>query len=187
MEHSVLVTGGAGFLGSHLCDRLVENGHDVLCADNFFTGNRRNVAHLLETPGFELLRHDITFPLYVEVTRIFNFACPATPSIINSIPCRRRRRVFMARSTCLGWRSASKLESFRHLRVKCTGIPKCIPSLRHTGAESILSVCAHVTTKASAALRLCFSTITDSTISRSKSCGSSILTGRACIQMTGAW
>jgi UDP-glucuronate decarboxylase len=79
MDRSVLVTGGAGFLGSHLCDRLVENGHDVLCVDNFFTGNRRNVAHLLGTPGFELMRHDVTFPLYVEVKRIFNFACPASP------------------------------------------------------------------------------------------------------------
>jgi len=75
----VLVTGGAGFLGSHLCDRLLGDGHDVLCVDNFFTGTRDNILHLLENPHFELIRHDITFPLYVEVDEIFNLACPASP------------------------------------------------------------------------------------------------------------
>jgi UDP-glucuronate decarboxylase len=77
--NKILVTGGAGFLGSHLCDRLVERGEDVLCVDNFFTGDKRNVKHLLGQPGFELMRHDVTFPLYVEVDRIFNLACPASP------------------------------------------------------------------------------------------------------------
>ena len=75
----VLVTGGAGFLGSFLCERLLAQGHEVLCVDNFFTGRRRNIAHLLGHPGFELLRHDITFPLYVEVDEIYNLACPASP------------------------------------------------------------------------------------------------------------
>jgi UDP-glucuronate decarboxylase len=75
----VLVTGGAGFLGSHLCDRLVALGYDVLCVDNFYTGTRRNVAHLRDMPGFELMRHDVTFPLYVEVDEIYNLACPASP------------------------------------------------------------------------------------------------------------
>ena len=75
----VLVTGGAGFLGSHLCDRLVTEGNDVLCVDNFFTGARDNIAHLIGNPRFELLRHDITFPLHVEVDQIFNLACPASP------------------------------------------------------------------------------------------------------------
>ena len=75
----ILVTGGAGFLGSHLCERLVEAGHDVLCVDNFFTGTRENVAHLLGRSNFELMRHDITFPLYVEVDEIYNLACPASP------------------------------------------------------------------------------------------------------------
>ena len=75
----ILVTGGAGFLGSHLCDRLIARGDDVLCVDNFFTGNKSNVAHLLTHPSFELMRHDVTFPLYVEVDRIFNLACPASP------------------------------------------------------------------------------------------------------------
>ncbi|MDR1162512.1 MAG: SDR family oxidoreductase [Candidatus Accumulibacter sp.] len=75
----VLVTGGAGFLGSHLCERLVSEGADVLCVDNFFTGSKRNVHALIEETRFELLRHDVTFPLYVEVDRIFNLACPASP------------------------------------------------------------------------------------------------------------
>ena len=74
-----LVTGGAGFIGSHLCDRLIERGDDVLCVDNFFTGDKRNVSGLLNHPRFELMRHDVTFPLYVEVDRIFNLACPASP------------------------------------------------------------------------------------------------------------
>jgi len=74
-----LVTGGAGFLGSHLCDRLLGDGQEVLCADNFFTGAKENVDHLSGEPRFELLRHDITFPLFVEVDEIFNFACPASP------------------------------------------------------------------------------------------------------------
>lgn len=75
----ILITGGAGFLGSHLCDRLIKDGHDVLCADNFFTGSKTNIAHLIGHPYFELMRHDVTFPLYVEVDRIFNLACPASP------------------------------------------------------------------------------------------------------------
>ncbi|NJO55015.1 MAG: SDR family oxidoreductase [Rhodospirillales bacterium] len=77
--NSILVTGGAGFLGSHLCERLVEAGHEVLCVDNFFTGTRGNVAHLLGKSNFELMRHDVTFPLYVEVNQIYNLACPASP------------------------------------------------------------------------------------------------------------
>jgi UDP-glucuronate decarboxylase len=78
-ERRVLVTGGSGFLGSHLCDRLVARGDDVVCADNLFTGRKRNVAHLLGAPNFEFLRHDVTFPLYVEVDQIYNLACPASP------------------------------------------------------------------------------------------------------------
>jgi len=75
----VLITGGAGFLGSHLCDRLVAAGQDVVCVDNFFTGSKKNVLHLIGKPNFELIRHDVTLPLYVEVDRIYNLACPASP------------------------------------------------------------------------------------------------------------
>lgn len=79
MSKTILVTGGAGFLGSHLCDRLIADGHDVICVDNFFTGSKRNVEHLIGNPQFELLRHDVTMPLYIEVDAIFNLACPASP------------------------------------------------------------------------------------------------------------
>ena len=76
LRKRVLITGGAGFLGSHLCERLLNEGYDVLCVDNFYTGTKRNIVHLLQNPYFELLRHDITFPLYVEVDEIYNLACP---------------------------------------------------------------------------------------------------------------
>jgi UDP-glucuronate decarboxylase len=79
IEKRILVTGGAGFLGSHLCERLIGQGHEVLCVDNFYTGSKNNVAQLLSNPRFELLRHDVTFPLYVEVDEIYNLACPASP------------------------------------------------------------------------------------------------------------
>ncbi len=79
MDKRILVTGGAGFLGSHLCERLLSRGFEVLCVDNYFTGRRGNIAHLLENPLFEMMRHDITFPLYVEVDEIYNLACPASP------------------------------------------------------------------------------------------------------------
>lgn len=78
-QKRILVTGGAGFLGSHLCERLLGEGHEVLCVDNLFTGSRRNIAHLFEHTAFEFIRHDITFPLYVEVDEIYNLACPASP------------------------------------------------------------------------------------------------------------
>ena len=76
---SILITGGAGFLGSHLCEILINEGHEIICLDNFFTGDKRNIEHLLDNPRFELLRHDVTFPLYVEVDEIYNMACPASP------------------------------------------------------------------------------------------------------------
>jgi len=79
MTKKILVTGGAGFLGSHLCERLLTEDHEVLCVDNYFTGNKNNIFHLLSNPKFELMRHDVTFPLYVEVDEIYNLACPASP------------------------------------------------------------------------------------------------------------
>jgi len=75
----ILVTGGAGFLGSHLCDRLLADGHEVLAVDNLYTGSKVNIAHNLQNPNFEFMRHDVTFPLFVEVDAIYNLACPASP------------------------------------------------------------------------------------------------------------
>src|SRR6185437_8868201 len=79
IEQRILVTGGSGFLGSHLCERLLAEGANVICIDNFFSGARRNVEHLLDNNRFELIRHDVTFPLYLEVDQIYNLACPASP------------------------------------------------------------------------------------------------------------
>lgn len=79
MQKRILVTGGSGFLGSHLCERLLEKGNEVLCLDNFYTGRKENIVHLMEGPFFEVIRHDVTFPLYVEVDEIYNLACPASP------------------------------------------------------------------------------------------------------------
>jgi UDP-glucuronate decarboxylase len=98
----VLVTGGAGFLGSHLCDSLVRSGHDVLCADNFFTGRKDNVAHLLNRANFEILRHDISFPLYVEVDEIFNLACPASPVHYQFDPVQTTKTSVMGAINMLG-------------------------------------------------------------------------------------
>lgn len=77
--NKILITGGAGFLGSHLCERLINDGQDILCVDNFFTGSKTNIAHLMGNPYLEVMRHDVTFPLYVEVDQIYNLACPASP------------------------------------------------------------------------------------------------------------
>ncbi|KVG67748.1 NAD-dependent dehydratase [Burkholderia ubonensis] len=98
----ILVTGGAGFLGSHLCERLVELGHDVLCVDNYFTGTKQNVAALLGNPRFEALRHDVTFPLYVEVDEIYNLACPASPIHYQFDPVQTTKTSVMGAINMLG-------------------------------------------------------------------------------------
>ena len=98
----ILITGGAGFLGSHLCERLLDQGHEVLCLDNFFTGRRRNVEHLLEKRRFELLRHDVVDPFKAEVDRIFNLACPASPVHYQYNPIKTTKTSVMGAINCLG-------------------------------------------------------------------------------------
>jgi UDP-glucuronate decarboxylase len=102
MNSKILVSGGAGFLGSHLCDRLIARGDDVLCVDNFFTGNKANVAHLLGQPSFELMRHDVTFPLHAEVDRIFNLACPASPIHYQRDPVQTTKTTVLGAINMLG-------------------------------------------------------------------------------------
>ena len=102
VQKRVLVTGGAGFIGSHLCARLIEQGHQVLCVDNFFTGTRNNVAPLLGHPAFELIRHDVTFPLYVEVDEIYNLACPASPIHYQFDPVQTTKTSVMGAINMLG-------------------------------------------------------------------------------------
>src|ERR1700674_1364285 len=99
LEKRILITGGAGFLGSHLCDRLLAAGADLVCVDNFFTGAKRNIEHLIGEKRFDLVRHDVTFPLYIEVDEIYNLACPASPIHYQHIPCRPPRRACTAPST----------------------------------------------------------------------------------------
>jgi UDP-glucuronate decarboxylase len=98
----ILVTGGAGFLGSHLCDRLLAQGHEVICLDNFFTGSKRNVRHLLAHPDFELIRHDVTMPIFLEVDRIYNLACPASPVHYQYNPVKTTKTSVMGAINMLG-------------------------------------------------------------------------------------
>ncbi len=98
----VLVTGGAGFLGSHLCDRLIDSGHEVLCVDNLFTGSKENIKHLITNPNFEFMRHDVTFPLYVEVDQIYNLACPASPKHYQSDPAQTTKTSVIGAINMLG-------------------------------------------------------------------------------------
>jgi UDP-glucuronate decarboxylase len=98
----VLVTGGAGFLGSHLCEKLIDSGHEVLCVDNLFTGSKENIKHLLTNPSFEFMRHDVTFPLYVEVDQIYNLACPASPKHYQSDPAQTTKTSVIGAINMLG-------------------------------------------------------------------------------------
>ncbi len=123
----ILVTGGAGFLGSHLCDKLIERGHDVLCVDNFFTGRRGNVSHLLGNPHFELLRHDVTFPLYIEVDQIYNLACPASPVHYQFDPVQTTKTSVVGAINMLGLAKRLKIPVFQASTSEVYGDPSIHP------------------------------------------------------------
>ncbi len=130
MKHArtrVLVTGGAGFLGSHLCERLVADGCDVLCVDNFFTGTKANIAHLLSAPNFELMRHDVTFPLYVEVDEIYNLACPASPIHYQHDPVQTTKTSVHGAINMLGLAKRVKAKIFQASTSEVYGDPSVHP------------------------------------------------------------
>jgi UDP-glucuronate decarboxylase len=110
MKKRILVTGGAGFIGSHLCERLLKKDNEVLCVDNFFTGNKQNIIHLLENSYFEIMRHDITFPLYVEVDEIYNLACPASPVYYQFDPVQTTKTSVMGAINMLGLAKRLKIK-----------------------------------------------------------------------------
>ncbi len=124
---TVLVTGGAGFLGSHLCERLIADGHDVICLDNFFTGAKQNIDHLLAHPRFEMMRHDITFPLYVEVDEIYNLACPASPIHYQHDPVQTTKTSVHGAINMLGLAKRLKCRIFQASTSEVYGDPSIHP------------------------------------------------------------
>jgi UDP-glucuronate decarboxylase len=123
----VLVTGGAGFLGSHLCDRLLKDGHEVVCLDNFFTGRKQNIAHLIGAPGFELVRHDVIDPFKVEVDQIYNLACPASPPHYQYNPIKTIKTSVMGAINCLGLAKRLKARVFQASTSEVYGDPQVHP------------------------------------------------------------
>lgn len=123
----ILVSGGGGFLGSHLCDRLLKEGNEVLCVDNFFTGNRRNIHHLLDNKNFELLRHDVTHPLYVEVDEIYNLACPASPIHYQFDPVQTTKTSVIGAMNMLGLAKRLKIKVLQASTSEIYGDPEVHP------------------------------------------------------------
>ena len=123
----ILVTGGAGFVGSHLCEKLISLGHDVLCVDNFFTGSKENIRHLIGNPYFEFLRHDVTFPLYVEVDEIYNLACPASPVHYQFDPVQTTKTSVHGAINVLGLAKRTKAKIFQASTSEVYGDPSVHP------------------------------------------------------------
>jgi len=127
LRKRILITGGAGFLGSHLCKRLLDDGHEVLCLDNFFTGTKDNVLDLLDNPHFELMRHDVTFPLYVEVDEIYNLACPASPIHYQHDPVQTTKTSVHGAINMLGLAKRTGAKIFQASTSECYGDPEVHP------------------------------------------------------------
>lgn len=176
----VMVTRGGGFIGSHLCERLCKSGCDVLCVDNFFTGTRDNIRHLLDHPFFEVMRHDVTFPLYVEVDEIYNLACPASPIHYQFDPVQTTKTSVIGAINMLGLAKRVKARILQASPVKCMVTRKSIHSRKITGGGLIPLDFGLAAMKASAVLRLFFLIISGSIKWKSRLPGSSILMGSAC-------
>jgi UDP-glucuronate decarboxylase len=127
MMKRIAVTGGAGFLGSHLCEKLLHQGHEVLCIDNYFTGTKQNILHLLENPLFEMIRHDVTFPLYIEVDEIYNLACPASPIHYQFDPVQTTKTSVHGAINMLGLAKRIKAKIFQASTSEVYGDPQVHP------------------------------------------------------------
>lgn len=127
----ILVTGGAGFIGSHLCERLLAQGHEVICVDNFYTGTRQNIVPLLNHPNFEVIRHDVCFPLYLEVDQIFNLACPASPIYYQNDPVQTVKTSVHGAINMLGLAKRLKIRIFQASTSEVYGSPKVHPQPEH--------------------------------------------------------
>ncbi|RDU58624.1 UDP-glucuronic acid decarboxylase family protein [Helicobacter sp. MIT 99-5507] len=125
----ILVTGGAGFLGSHLCEKLLQNGDEILCVDNLFTGTRQNILHLLSNPNFEFMRHDVTFPLYVEIDEIYNLACPASPIHYQFDPVQTTKTSVMGAINMLGLAKRTKAKILQASTSEVYGDPEIHPQI----------------------------------------------------------
>lgn len=132
VSQSILVTGGAGFLGSHLCDKLLANGDNVICVDNFFTGTRKNIEHQLDNRSFELLRHDVTLPLYVEVDQIYNLACPASPLQYQRRPVQTTKTCIVGAVNMLGLAKRTGAKIFQASTSEIYGEPDVHPQIENS-------------------------------------------------------
>jgi UDP-glucuronate decarboxylase len=143
----ILINGGAGFIGSHLCERLLNEGNDIICLDNFFTGSKNNILHLIGNPRFELVRHDVTMPYYAEVDEIYNLACPASPIHYQYNGIKTIKTSVMGAINALGLAKRTKAKFYKLQQVKFTEIPIFIRSRKIIGEMSILLAFVLVTTK----------------------------------------
>jgi UDP-glucuronate decarboxylase len=131
MKKRILVTGGAGFIGSYLCEKLLNEGNEVICVDNFFTGNKQNIVHLLANPYFEIVRHDITFPLYLEVDEIYNLACPASPIYYQLDPVQTTKTSVIGAINMLGLAKRLKIKILQASTSEVYGDPKIHPQIEN--------------------------------------------------------
>ena len=188
MVKRILVTGGAGFLGSHLCDRLVRQGHDVVCLDNLFTSQKSNIEHLLAARNFEFIRHDVTQPIMLEVDEIYNLACPAAPGHYQFNPIKTMKTSVLGAIHMLGLAKRVKAKIFHASTSEVYGDPDVHPQPEsYRGNVNPIGPRAPATTRESAPPRRSSSTTTVRTASTSESSGSSTPTARACIRTTAAW
>lgn len=177
--NSVLVTGGAGFIGSHLCEKLLERGNEVLCVDNLFTGRKENIEHLLEHHYFEFLRHDITFPLYVEVDQIYNLACPASPIHYQRDPVQTVKTSVHGCINMLGLAKRTKARILQASTSEVYGMPQVHPQPENYWGHVNQSDHERATTKESGRRKRSSSITTVSTVSIFVWCGYSTLSVRA--------